>query len=756
VGDIKDDVDPEYMPSHLSDLAGDGYTDLTDNWYADVNGSDYKPDVYIGRFAVKDNVNLSIIANKTIRYENETSFVNQEWLKKISFINAADITNPDINNINDTFNTIKSSYTDQFGFTYEDIIPAYDTTATDDIMGNISDGVWITNYEGGGNRNNWVYSAGNGFGCPNVPSLTNGDNLTIVFSFASATGHFNNTNGAVTFTECMSLADNKGAVAFLGASGEPTTSPDLALNRKIFEAIFENNSATLGEAIKAAKDVMVDWSYYSETEIYNLLGDPALRIKDYTDSNISLDSPSDNTVDNDGVVGFNFTVTETNLDTCELYGNWSGGWHVNQSYNGFTQGLTQNFSDITLSDGSYYWNVYCNDSNGNSNFSALNYSLTVDSTYPSISLSTPTNGSSWTSSQTVTFTYSVSDLGVSNCSLIINDAVNSTTTGSQSFSITLLNSAYNWSVNCTDNANQENSSEIYDLIVSYSPQDTTPSGGGGGSSSGSVSNGGSVSETVSIATGGGAGETKTLSFSKDVAVTELGITLQNKVSSITLSVEKLTAKPADTTIPTGTAYHYLKIDKNLNDEDVKNAKIKFKVEKSWLTKNGFLAEEILLKRYVKTWEKLSTAYLKSDKDYAYYEADSKGFSYFAITAEKKPAPATTPEIKKEEEKPAEEQPPIKTEEPELKKLNYALYALLLALAAIIIVLLFKKKKVFKTKEKPSKELLSFEELTTSPKIKNFCKEKLSQGYTEKQILESAKEVGWTEEEIRKILNGLKK
>jgi hypothetical protein len=37
----------------------------------------------------------------------------------------------------------------------------------------------------------------------------------------------------------------------------------------------------------------------------------------------------------------------------------------------------------------------------------------------------------------------------------------------------------------------------------------------------------------------------------------------------------------------------------------------------------------------------------------------------------------------------------------------------------------------------------------------FYKEKLSQGYTEKQILEAVKQAGWQEEMIKEILEKLK-
>jgi hypothetical protein len=63
---------------------------------------------------------------------------------------------------------------------------------------------------------------------------------------------------------------------------------------------------------------------------------------------------------------FNFTADSDNsLDTCQLWGNWTGVWHLNQTLTGVNNGNETNFSGITLLDNGYYtWNVWCNDSIG--------------------------------------------------------------------------------------------------------------------------------------------------------------------------------------------------------------------------------------------------------------------------------------------------------------------------------------------------------------------------------------------------------
>ena len=66
-----------------------------------------------------------------------------------------------------------------------------------------------------------------------------------------------------------------------------------------------------------------------------------------------------------------------------MYGDWNGGWHANQTdtiiENGTVNSFILNLSD---GDGEYLWNVWCNDTAGNSAFNATNYTLTVDMTAP--------------------------------------------------------------------------------------------------------------------------------------------------------------------------------------------------------------------------------------------------------------------------------------------------------------------------------------------------------------------------------------
>ena len=124
-----------------------------------------------------------------------------------------------------------------------------------------------------------------------------------------------------------------------------------------------------------------------------------------------------------------------------------------------------------------------------------------------------------------------------------------------------------------------------------------------------------------------------------IAIDEIKLNVLNQVTNAEITVTNLDTPP-DITKPAGEVYQYIEIaKKNLENTDISTAGITFKVEKSWLRKQGALKEDILLKRYTTSWVDLKTSILKEDSTYIYYKAITPGFSYFAVVAKAKPITA---------------------------------------------------------------------------------------------------------------------
>ncbi|MCK5177881.1 MAG: hypothetical protein KAQ92_09215, partial [Candidatus Aenigmarchaeota archaeon] len=193
---------------------------------------------------------------------------------------------------------------------------------------------------------------------------------------------------------------------------------------------------------------------------------------------------------------FNITWNDTYMDEVLIEHDFTGTL-TNYSANNISNEYYYNIVGMPSGNHTYRW--YAKDRAGNSNrTNSRIYEITSDTTQPNITLISPSNTSTWTSSSTVTFTYDVTDnSNITNCSLLINGAIDQTDTTittniSQTFTKTLVNANYNWAVSCYDYDNNSGNSTTYQLTVSHTapPADDPPAEGG--SSSGGGGGGGGV------------------------------------------------------------------------------------------------------------------------------------------------------------------------------------------------------------------------------------------------------------------------
>lgn len=174
--------------------------------------------------------------------------------------------------------------------------------------------------------------------------------------------------------------------------------------------------------------------------------------------------------------------------------------------------------------------------------------------------------------------------------------------------------------------------------ASSSSSGSSSSGGGGGGSVTSTTTSAKEIKSVNIGT---EGTIVTMTNEEVHGIVDIQIEVLNPVNSVQISVQKLEDKPATITQEvSGNIYEYIEITKSGTvDSNVKNAKIKFVVNKSWATEKNIDVNTVALNRYSNGWTKLSTRLVSSDADSYIFESDSPGFSTFAITGE---AVAETP------------------------------------------------------------------------------------------------------------------
>jgi PGF-pre-PGF domain-containing protein len=132
---------------------------------------------------------------------------------------------------------------------------------------------------------------------------------------------------------------------------------------------------------------------------------------------------------------------------------------------------------------------------------------------------------------------------------------------------------------------------------------------------------------------------------EDMDVRLIALKADKNVSDAKVVVERV-EKSAEIPEPSGIGYIYLDVEvENAGDAKIEG-RIEFKVANSWIADNSIDEATVTLSRYEGGgWKTLPTSKVGEDNATVYFEAQTPGFSTFAITGEKKvvvEATAATP------------------------------------------------------------------------------------------------------------------
>jgi len=201
---------------------------------------------------------------------------------------------------------------------------------------------------------------------------------------------------------------------------------------------------------------------------------------------INIEHPLNDTWYSNTSQFINFTATDPNgVDTCQLWGNFSGVWALNQSINA-TSGVSTNFSLINFTDESeYIYNVWCNDTANEEGFYQNNFTFNVDSVDPVINLTQPSGTK--TTRTSIESTWTVKDYSLSSCWYEIYRGVSlelTNTTVNCSLNTTTFNVTVDADFTLNFYVNDTSSNEIVNttlFTVDTSSIGTSPGGGGASS-----------------------------------------------------------------------------------------------------------------------------------------------------------------------------------------------------------------------------------------------------------------------------------
>ncbi len=278
------DPPPEYVllvgdTNTIPAWNGSGYQNPpTDLYYSCMDNADWVPDVYLGRFSLRTAEHIAGLVEKTVDYEQTAWSVDSLWTGRQYFISSDD---PTYHGITEATHLYCMAKARAHGVTC-DSLWTYGTDTGTTIPDAVNGGRAMVTYSGHGLESSWQGWTSVIFNGWYVDQLTNLDKYPMVLSFACLTGNYAWPSQDACFMERWIRPPNKGALASYGSSVESFWGDDDYLQRRMWDALFDDGYTWAGAFVLEGK--LRYLAGYGQTqnrkrgyfEQYNLFGDPAL------------------------------------------------------------------------------------------------------------------------------------------------------------------------------------------------------------------------------------------------------------------------------------------------------------------------------------------------------------------------------------------------------------------------------------------------------------------------------------------------
>ncbi|MCW8813522.1 MAG: C25 family cysteine peptidase [Chlorobium sp.] len=301
---------------------GWGWTFVNEDYFVELEGNDYFPEMMIGRFTNYNGATgggeyiLQVMVDKFLKYEKYPYTSEPEWFKKATVCS----------------NNAYQSQVDTKRFAAQQMLVNGHFTSVDTMMSNwqctydvndivaaINDGRSFLNYRGEGWYDGWHANCYY-FNSNYVNNINNANKLTFVTSIGCGVAAFDQGNCfGETWIEKGSLTDPpKGACAFLGPTSNTHTAYNNQIDKGIYIGMFPEEIGMPQEGIDSPGEALLNGKLYmyqqfgntSEVEyhykIYCALGDPSMHIWKDVPEAVTVIHP------NEIYVGFNQVEIEVN------------------------------------------------------------------------------------------------------------------------------------------------------------------------------------------------------------------------------------------------------------------------------------------------------------------------------------------------------------------------------------------------------------------------------------------------------------
>jgi hypothetical protein len=296
----------------------DGWTFATEDWFVELAGNDYFPEMMIGRWTHHANggeERLQIMVDKFLRYEKYPATTGNDWYKK-GIVCSNNYYQSQVETKRQTAQKMM-----QYGnfISVDTMMMVYPSGCNyylPDVISAINSGRSFLNYRGEGWSYGWWANCYE-FRTSDVSTLTNYNKLTFVTSIGCGVAMFDNNVQCFgeEWIEMGSIGeDPKGGCAFIGPTSNTHTAWNNWIDRGIYVGMFEEGLDSPGEALLRGKlymyevfggsDPYVEYHY----KVYCILGDPSLHVWKDLPRAVSVDYPDSISIGNNQV---QITVTDS-------------------------------------------------------------------------------------------------------------------------------------------------------------------------------------------------------------------------------------------------------------------------------------------------------------------------------------------------------------------------------------------------------------------------------------------------------------
>ena len=234
-------------------------------------GGDELPDVACGRLPALTAADLSAMIAKIKAYE---AGFGQNWQGQIVF--AADTNDASAGQFAAANAELAALVDSKHAADFVDLNATAITPARNKLMSYFQSGAGIIHYTGHGGAANW---SGKGLlKAADVAGMNNTSRPPAVVALSCLVGRYE-APGVDSLGELLLRKSGGGAVAAWGPSGLSRNDPAKELGAAFYRAVLQEGAGTLGLAVlKARRSLKADLFKQDTFGVYNLLGDPALRI----------------------------------------------------------------------------------------------------------------------------------------------------------------------------------------------------------------------------------------------------------------------------------------------------------------------------------------------------------------------------------------------------------------------------------------------------------------------------------------------